>query len=152
MKPGYILCPSDFSEESFNALSYALEMAERYRLKLRLLHVISRPYGDDITTEIHHEDNFGIVAANSAEQEQHLQAYAHVKIRELLEKVHPSQEIDIHIDKGNTASQILLESSFEDVSMIVMGSHHHAPLTHWLHPNVTAQVLNKARCPVLVVK
>lgn len=152
MDKSYILCPTDFSESSTHALRHALELAKNYQQKLRLLHVISRPYGDDITTEPHHEDNFGIVVATPDEQQAHLAAYATERIRALLADMPPEQEVEIQIDKGNATSQILAEAAREDVAMVVIGCHHHAPLTHWLHPNVASQVVNKANCPVLVVR
>ncbi|ABL98699.1 universal stress protein [Shewanella amazonensis] len=152
MDKQYILYPTDFSESSTHALQQALELAQKSHQKLRLLHVISRPYGDDITTEPHHEDNFGIVVANATEQQAHLAAYAKERINALLANLPPDQEIEIQIDQGNATSQILAEAAREDVAMVVIGCHHHAPFTHWLHPNVAAQVVNKAHCPVLVVR
>ncbi|WP_372870367.1 universal stress protein [Shewanella sp.] len=152
MENRYILCPTDFSESSAHALQHALKLSELYRQTLRLLHVISRPYGDDITTEPHHEDNFGIIVASPEEQQAHLTAYATEKVRNLLAGLPAQQRVEIQINQGNPVSQILAEAAKEDVDLVVIGCHHHAPFSHWLHPDVAQQVVNKARCPVLVVK
>ena len=42
MKPFTILCPTDFSECSLNAIEYAAKLGEKYKAKLILLHVPDR--------------------------------------------------------------------------------------------------------------
>src|SRR5690606_14233303 len=39
MKPFTILCPTDFSECSLNAIEYAAKLGEKYKAKLILFHV-----------------------------------------------------------------------------------------------------------------
>jgi universal stress protein A len=152
MRTQQILCPVDFSEESEHALEYAIELAALYKVKLRLLHVISKAYGEDITTLSHHEENFGIVAVTQAQLQQHMQAYASEKIQALLQQLHPEQQLEVLIRRGSAAGQILEEAESADVGMIVIGCHQRTALAHWLLPSVAEEIINKAKCPVMVVK
>ncbi|WP_081737090.1 universal stress protein [Shewanella sp. 38A_GOM-205m] len=36
--------------------------------------------------------------------------------------------------------------------MIVVGCHQRTTLAHWLQPSVAEEIINKAKCPVMVVK
>ncbi|PSS73923.1 universal stress protein [Shewanella algae] len=152
MRTRQILCPVDFSEESEHALEYAIELATLYKVKLRLLHVISKAYGEDITTLPHHEENFGIVAVTQAQLQQHMQAYASEKIHALLQQLHPEQQLEVLIRRGSATGQILEEAESANVGMIVIGCHQRTALAHWLQPSVTEEIINKAKCPVMVVK
>ncbi|GGE70758.1 universal stress protein [Shewanella carassii] len=152
MRTRQILCPVDFSEESEHALEYAIELAALYKVKLRLLHVISKAYGEDITTLPHHEENFGIVAVTQEQLDKHMKAYASQKIHSMLQQLHPEQQLEVVIRRGSATGQILEEAESADVGMIVIGCHRRTALAHWLQPSVAEEVINKAKCPVMVVK
>ncbi|MGS0825760.1 universal stress protein [Shewanella sp. 0m-8] len=147
MRTHQILCPTDFSETASHALGYAVEMANLYHVNIRLLHVMSKPYG---------EHNYGIVVESNKDLETQLNAYSNEKLSELVSQVapelEPSLEVKTAIRSGDTFAQILEDSIENDVGMIVIASHGHKGLSHMLNPNVSEELANKATCPVLIVK
>lgn len=147
MRTRQILCPTDFSETASHALSYAIEMANLYQVNIRLLHVMSKPYG---------EHNYGIVVESIAELEAQLEAYSNEKLDALVKEIEPQLNTPLQVNtavrSGDTFAQILEDSVENDVGMIVIASHGHTGLSHMLNPNVSEQLANKAKCPVFVVK
>jgi len=147
MRTRQILCPTDFSETASHALSYAIEMANLYQVNIRLLHVMSKPYG---------EHNYGIVVESPEELEKKLEAYSEEKLTKLVEQIEPAMDdllsVTPVIRSGDVFAQILEDSVEKEVGMIVIASHGHTGLSHMLNPNVAEALANKAKCPVLVVK
>lgn len=143
MRTRQILCPTDFSETANHALSYAVEMANFYKVGLRLLHVMSKAYGDT---------NYGIVAVTPDELEEHQQAHANEKMKEILAKLHTHLRVETVIRRGSAVGQILEEADNVDVGMVVMASHGHTGIAHMFHACVAEEVAVKAKVPVLIVK
>ncbi|MCG9713383.1 universal stress protein [Shewanella insulae] len=147
MRTRQILCPTDFSETASHALGYAIEMATLYGVDLRIVHVVSEPYG---------AHNYGIVVESQEELEQHLHAYANGKLGEIVRdaqiKMPPHLKVHSEVRTGGVLGQILLDAEEYDVGMIVIASHAHTGLTHLLNPSVAEELANKAKCPVMVVK
>ncbi|WP_299004929.1 universal stress protein [uncultured Shewanella sp.] len=147
MRTREILCPTDFSKTAENALEYAIELANLYQVDIRLLHVMSSPYG---------KHNYGIIVETPEELEHHLEAYSLEKMQALLANIENKLEAGLSlktvIRSGGIAPQILEEATEHDVGMIVLASHHSAGTLHFLHANLAEELVHKAKCPVLVVK
>ncbi|ABO24966.1 universal stress protein [Shewanella loihica] len=147
MRTRQILCPTDFSETASHALGYAIEMATLYGVDLRIVHVVSEPYG---------AHNYGIVVESNEELEQHLHAYANGKLGEIVRdaqiRMPPHLKVRSEVRTGGVLGQILLDAEENDVGMIVVASHGHTGLAHLLNPSVAEELANKAKCPVMVVK
>ncbi|MGI2852938.1 universal stress protein [Shewanella algae] len=69
-----------------------------------------------------------------------------------MQQLHPEQQLEVVIRRGSATGQILEEAESADVGMIVIGCHQRTALAHWLRPSVAEEVINKAKCPVMVVK
>ncbi|GGI77691.1 universal stress protein [Shewanella gelidii] len=143
MRTRQVLCPTDFSETANHALSYAVEMANFYKVGLRILHVISKPYG---------ETNYGIVSITPSELEKYTETYAAEKMRDVLAHLQTHLRVETIIRRGSAVGQILEEAENVDVGMIVMASHGLTGVGHFLHASVAEEVAIKAKKPVLVVK
>ncbi|EDQ00909.1 universal stress protein [Shewanella benthica] len=147
MRTRHILCPTDFSETASHALGYAVEMANLYAVDIRLLNVISLPYG---------APDFGIVIDSPAELLQDQEAYADEKMKKMVAEVREQMPsgllVHTNIRSGGVLAQILEEAEEREVGMIVIASHGHTGISHMLSPNVAEAVANQALCPVLVVK
>ncbi|WP_298770497.1 universal stress protein [uncultured Shewanella sp.] len=147
MRTRQVLCPTDFSKTAENALEYAIELANLYQVDIRLLHVMSSPYG---------KHNYGIIVETPEELEHHLEAYSLEKMQALLANIENKLEAGLSVKtvirSGGTAPQILEEAAEHDVGMIVLASHHGASTLHFLHANLAEELVHKAKCPVLVVK
>ncbi|NRB23086.1 universal stress protein [Shewanella sp.] len=147
MRTSHILCPTDFSETASHALGYAVEMANLYAVDIRLLNVISLPYG---------APDYGILVDSPAELLQDQEAYADEKMKMLVSEVREQMPsglfVHTNIRSGGVLAQILEEAEEREVGMIVIASHGHTGISHMLSPNVAEAVANQALCPVLVVK
>lgn len=136
-----ILCPTDFSEASKNAIRYTNEFARTMNADVIFIHVVEpRP----ITTDM---------------------SVAYIPIETDLEKAAEEDLITLleeEKDKGIAAKKIVLvgqpaetiieQSKANDVDLIILGSHGRAGLTRLLMGSVAEAVLRKAPCPVLIVK
>lgn len=139
-----ILCPTDFSEPSKNALRYALTLAQQYKAKILLLHVIeplSPVPGIDMGP------SFGF------DERPHIEE----QVKTLLDEIVTGEsKEDIKIEplivRGAPFLEIVRTARTEDVDMIVIATHGHTGLTHMLLGSTAEKVVRKAPCPVLTVK
>lgn len=136
-----ILCPTDFSDASKNAVRYANEFARTMNAEVIFLHVVEpRP----ITTDMS-------VAYLPIETD--LEKAAEEDLTALLEE---EKDKGISAEKivlvGQPAETIIEQSKVYDVDLIILGSHGRAGLTRLLMGSVAEAVLRKSPCPVLIIK
>jgi len=140
-----ILFPTDFSEHSEYALSYALSFAKEYGAKLHVLHVIedvqylANAYMFDVP-----------VMPSFADIEQ-----SRLKeMQEFIERVitDPTIEIEKTIKRGRPFIEIIQTAREEDVDLIVIATHGRSGLEHVLFGSVAEKVVRKAPCPVLSIR
>lgn len=114
MKPFTILCPTDFSECSLNAIEYAAKLGEKYKAKLILFHV---PDKDDYLKLFSKDKNI-----------QDFMTFAKYKLDKLVgevEKESLSQGLDSCegiIVEGKVVRTILSFSDEQKADLIVMGT------------------------------
>jgi nucleotide-binding universal stress UspA family protein len=136
-----ILTPTDFSDPSQQALTYACELAKRFGAELHLLHVVQPPttiavYGTALPDEILHPE-----PAAQKELEK-LEVPDADQIREVVREVR----------NGPTFVEIVRYAKAVDVDLIVMGTHGRGGIVHALLGSVAEKVVRKAPCPVLTVR
>jgi len=140
-----ILFPTDFSEHSEHALSYALSFAKEYGAKLHVLHVIedvqylANAYMFDVP-----------VMPSFADIEQ-----SRLKeMQEFIERVitDPTIEIEKTIKRGRPFIEIIQTAREEDIDLIVIATHGRSGLEHVLFGSVAEKVVRKAPCPVLSIR
>jgi nucleotide-binding universal stress UspA family protein len=135
-----ILCPVDLDDSSLAALEYALEIAERNRATLYLLHVARTPAAD-------------MDAPVAIQPHPHWEREA----REWLEKA-AGKRLD-----GRVSYQVLIRSGVPETvimevaaelepDLIVMATHGRTGLSHLILGSVAEAVVREAACPVLTVK
>jgi len=135
-----ILLPTDLSECSERARSYACELAKRFAAELHVLHVvppISVPgYVGPVPDEwLHPEDG----------ARQALEAWDDPAFEEL-------GSVQRFVVTGTPFVEIVRHARESDVDLIVIGTHGRSGLTHALLGSVTEKVVRKAPCPVLTVR
>lgn len=137
-----ILCPIDYSDDSKEALKYAISFAMKDEARLYLLHVI------DMRT---FEDELDVIRTKQIKNEiikQH-------KLR-LLDYIPKGERNNIKIEalvvEGIPFSDIIGVSKRKKIDMIVMGSHGRTGIAHIMLGSVAEKVARKAPCPVLIVK
>ncbi len=137
-----ILVPFDFSEYSEKAFTWALAMAERWRARLLLLHVVPQPSYPSMV----------MGTFNVAEFETGLKADAEVRAKEFLGRTgSKTVQIDARFVIGEPFNDICRIAEEERADLIVMGSHGRTGLSHVLLGSVAERVVRHAPCPVLVV-
>jgi len=135
-----ILVPTDFSDCSERARSYACELAKRFGSELHLLHVVppvSLPgYVGPVPDELLHPEE----GARQELERWNDPAFEHAK------------RVVRSVTTGTPFVEIVRHARDQDVDLIVIGTHGRSGLTHMLLGSVTEKVVRKAPCPVLTVR
>lgn len=137
-----ILCPTDFSDVSVRAESYAVALARHYDATLHLLHVdppmpLMAPYGE-VPVDIRlFEEQRAQAVADLAAAKGRAQA--------------AGVRVETSICGGQAAREILQVSRDQSPDLVVIGTHGRGGVEHLLLGSVAEKVLRKAACPVLVV-
>ncbi len=135
-----VLCPVELDDNSLAALEYALEIAEKNRATLYILHVARTPGPDmDVPLAIGPHPHW----------ERQAQAW--------LEKA-AGQRLDGRVAyqvmvRGGIPETVIMEVAAElDPDLIVMTTHGRTGLSHLILGSVAETVVREAACPVLTVK
>jgi len=142
-----ILCPTDFSESSRLALTYARALSSWYEAPLTALHVcadlpvfeMASPFGHSASSAVVLED------AQLAERRAAVRAFVWSTIG--------AEGVDIIVREATDAkTEIVNEAGTDGASLIVMGTHGRTGLTRLLMGSVAESVVRRAKCPVLTIK
>jgi nucleotide-binding universal stress UspA family protein len=137
-----ILVAVDFSKESILAARFAVSLAQEYKARLYVLHVMEAP-NPSIRAYVETFDEFRHQMQDSA-MEDLIQlipkaAKENIQVEEILEIGHPHQ--------------VIVEKAEElDVDTLVVGTHGRTGLSHVLVGSVAERVVRHAPCPVFVVR
>jgi len=137
-----ILVPTDFSENSHNALNYAIEMAKAEGAKIILLHVFhthpARTYLDTMLTE------------DRIKEEEKMW---HDKLKGLQAKIDHAGKIrsELATRLDLAVDGIVKEAAERKVDLIIMGTHGATGLKEVFLGSNTASVIERAHCPVIAV-
>jgi nucleotide-binding universal stress UspA family protein len=139
-----ILVPTDFSDASKNALTYAMAFAETFQAALHVLHVVVDPYVIPPGGEGY------IPPPDPIEQ---LERVA----REHLEQWVPADwrrqhQVTLECLPGAPFVEIVRYAREKEIDLIVMGTHGRGMIAHILLGSVAERVVRKAPCPVLTVR
>lgn len=138
-----ILVPTDASEYSRRALKAALEMARTFHAEVELLFVAYIP-----------EAYWGYAAASSfVIPPEKIEQGGDLALEASLEGMDVA---DVPVKKkkmqGHPANIIVEETVNENIDLVVMGSHGYGPIAGSVLGSVSQRVLQRAGCPVLIVK
>lgn len=139
-----ILCPTDLSEASRPALSYAAAFAGWYGARLSILHVV--PTFDAIT----------VPPSELAGQVQVIYPTSREEVTaELQRQAEASGAANVPLDldaaEGDPVAVIVERALDSRADLVVVGSHGRSGFNRLLHGSTAEQVLLKAPCPVLTV-
>ena len=140
-----ILFPTDFSDFSRYAASFAVSFACDYDARLYILHVVEK--ADDATGETESKaipmDQIRTKASELAKAE--LEA---ASTPELLRKL----DYEIACTGGKPFAEIVAFALKEEIDMIVMGTHGRSALMAAMMGSTAEKVVRKATCPVFTVR
>lgn len=137
-----VLCPIDFSTDSFTALDYAADFARQGDGQLILMHVVDNPL----------TDFYGPRGANFYAEVEH----AIEKSRQLLAdaaRAHVAGvPYEVVVKHGNPYTEILDLATAQHADLIVMSTHGRTGAQRLVIGSVTEKVVRTAPCPVFTVR
>ena len=139
-----ILCPTDFSEPSEAAWTFALSLGEQYGAEVVLLHVVADPVRSPVAYELGYTPERVLKAVT--DEAERLLADTAAKAADRKVKVLP------RLRRGVEFREINAAATEEGADLIVMGTHGHTGLAHLLIGSVAEKVVRTAPCPVLTVR
>ena len=140
-----ILHPTDFSEHSKHALSYAISFADEFKAELVLLHVI-----EEVAKAMYFDM---INAPPLAEIMVDIETQANKALHDLLpEEYRDKLEVEHIVRKGAPFLEIIRCAEEVKADMIVCGTHGRSGLKHVLFGSVAERIVRRAPCPVLSVR
>ena len=133
----HILAPTDFSAPATQAVTAAFELAQTFRAKLSLLHVIEVPvYAIEVSLPL-----------------ADLERNARRALACLLpEAAAAGVEVIRLVDVGVPFQKILETARAEQADLIVMATHGRTGLGHLVLGSVAERVVRLAPCPVLTLR
>lgn len=138
-----ILCPTDFSDGSLQALATAAELAVKFEGEVYLVHVLPPPpttFEGDIEVMI-----------PSYEQSSH--AAVERRMREIAEPLTAKGlQTQIMVAEGDAADEIVRIARDERADLIVIATHGNTGWRHLAFGSVTEKVVRLAACPVLTIR
>lgn len=137
----HIIFPTDFSDTSVQALSWAQDMAKRMEADIHCIYVVEEP-------QIYSSLDMGTVAIPTSGE---LLESAKKRMDKFVSEQLP-KGCKHKVMLGHAASAIVDYSKEHDGSMIVMTTHGYSGVKHLLLGSTTEEVLRHAECPVLSVK
>jgi len=140
-----VLVPTDFSDASETALTYARGVAEAFGASLHLVHVM-----EDLLAHAWAAEVYVASAPNLREE-------IEKESRQRLETMLPEAERErlharVALLAGNPFIEIIRYAKAHDIDLIVMGTHGRGPIAHMLLGSVAEKVVRKSPCPVLTVR
>jgi nucleotide-binding universal stress UspA family protein len=138
-----IVSPVDFSENSERSFDHALALARWFDAAITVLHVPVLP-----TPPFPPDGELPYLISLSAEQR--------AELRKRLEAfVAPARgsgvTIDVVVQEGNAAAEVLRQAEERSADLIVMGTHGRGGFERLMLGSVTEKVVRKAGCPVLTI-
>jgi nucleotide-binding universal stress UspA family protein len=145
MKIDRILYPTDFSKTARQALTHALFLAEQYDAELHLLHAV-----------VLHEYDPNDPEHRFPEPKELLKRMFEIADSEMTELLGSQEDgpLEIHEAKrkGFAAGEVILDYAAEvDADLIVMGTHGRRGAARLLLGSVAAEVVRRAKCPVMTL-
>ncbi len=140
-----ILVPTDFSDASEAALTYARGLANAFGSSLHLVHVM-----EDLLA---HAWSAEVYVASMPNLREEVEKEARQRLATML----PDEERQryravLALLAGNPFIEIIRYAKTNNIDLIVIGTHGRGPIAHMLLGSVAERVVRKSPCPVLTVR
>ena len=142
-----ILCPTDFSEPSYEALKVGDELATHFGATLHVINVV--PLVPIVETPI------GVESAsfNVASYQNELERQSKVSLKNLMaEKINKELKVASAILLGNAAAEVVRYANDNNIDLIVIATHGLSGWRRFISGSTTEQVVRQASCPVLTIR
>lgn len=139
-----ILVPTDFSDQSNNALNYARELARGTGATLHIVHVVEPTV---------YPADWGYSQVGFVDLEQELRTAAEKELGKMHEQLQSEKFSVVSAVLGGRASdEIIKYANDHNIDLISIATHGRSGIEHLLFGSTTERVLRKATCPVLAVR
>jgi len=142
-----ILCPTDFSDPSYDALKVADELAAHFGATLHIINVV--PLVPIVEAPI------GVESAsfNVASYQQELEGQAQKSLKNLAEqKISRGVTAVTEVLIGNASGEVMRYASEKTIDMIVIATHGLSGWRRFISGSTTEQIVRQASCPVLTIR
>lgn len=139
-----LLVAVDFSDTAPEVTEYGRELARSFGAGIHLLHVVPDPLQQPWAVEAPGLDFPGLSDQWRAESRERLHALA-------TEVGLDERSTVLAVAAGVPHRAIVEYAAEHGADMIILGSHGHGPVVHFLLGNVAERVVRQAVCPVLIV-
>ncbi len=162
----HILYATDLSENARLALAYAVNLADRYRARLSLIHVLEDIPGLDskvlgyISQDHWNEIKEGHAAEARTTMTGKLRGRGAFKV--VLDQINQNARAELAapryetgevvVKRGNPVEEILEQANALKVDLIVIGTHGLGTLKDAMMGGTARRVLRRAKVPVLVIR
>jgi nucleotide-binding universal stress UspA family protein len=139
-----IICPTDFSEPSYEGLKTAIEIADHFSAELILVHIVSplpNIVGAGAPTGFH---------LPMVLKEMEKQATERIEA-DAAERIPNNIKFRTVVGTGRPADRIVQAASEEKAQIIVMATHGQSGWQRFVSGSETERVIRLANCPVYVV-
>ncbi len=135
-----ILCPVDLSDISRHAVAHAELLANWYDAKITALHVANPLVIPSMDIALVGAGPSGLLTAEDVNA-----------IRQEVAALFGGREVDVVVERGDPAKQILSRAASLPADLIVLGTHGTSGFEHLVLGSVTEKVIRQTTCPVLTV-
>jgi len=140
-----ILCPTDFSEPSREALKIAEKLARHFSAKLHLLHVIT-PVPLAVPTT-------GALAIDFPSYQKKMEKSARDSLRTLVEEVFGGKaDVEANVVLGEAADEIVRASEEKRADLVLLATHGYTGWRHLVFGSVAEKVIRLSKKPVLTIR
>ena len=141
-----ILCPTDFSDPSYKAVTAASELAKHFSAELIVIHVVPPVPGLDV--DFMTSTDFDVTGYQNE-----IERYAEQDLQKEILKI-PNEGLRIRskLLTGKPADQIVQFAKDEKVDLIVIATHGRTGLNHLVFGSVAEKVVRLAGHPVLTIR
>jgi nucleotide-binding universal stress UspA family protein len=136
-----ILVPTDFSDNSMEALPYAVEWAREFGARLHLTHIVSETLPSDLT-------HLGVAIS----EDNRLKKSGERELERIAQTFVPENvRAESRVVVGVPAHEICKAAQKSDADLIVLASHGRTGFQHFWIGSVAERVVRHAPCAVLVI-
>jgi len=137
-----ILVPVDFSDASNDALKYTAELARCLNATIRLLHVHTPP--------ISRHNPMSYLVNEQGNEVKHDSLEKLTSLMNSLGDRYSKVKFELSVESGAIA-EVILSAAKEDIDLIAMGTQGVSSFEKILLGTNTAEIIEKANCPVLAI-
>lgn len=147
LEPTKILVPTDFSKYSDKALKQAFDIAQEYKAKVHVIHVVREKMSHEI-------DDYGLTAHAVRQMEADMIRGARKKLQKEVDRFLQSKELEVtsEVVIGDPSQEILKAQTEKGIDLIVISSLGRTGFAKYFIGSVARNVLKGSTCPVLLTK